>query len=103
MKPSRLLTDESRWCTSFWTLDANSAPGSPWSRTAVRFGLDTAVLLFTGLPVAETTRRIMSTPTFRQWSQENAKAEFRAAFDLSGFNDSTWWSCIEAALKEADL
>ena len=103
MKPSLLLTDETKWCKFIAAQSADGSEASPFSKFSVRWDLSSAISRYTGLPTRQSELRIRATEAFSLWEQDNSRSEYPCQRTLHDFNDTTTWPYIKLALDQANL
>ena len=103
MKPSRLLSAQDKWCKFDAAQSKDGGAVSPFSPLAVKWDLSSSISCYTGLPVKQAQLRIRATEAWSIWIQDNAKAQYPCQTTLEDYNDTTSWSWIVLALKQANL
>jgi hypothetical protein len=103
MKPSLLLSAESKWCKFSAAQSSDGGAVSTFSPRAMRWDLSSAICRYTGLPVKQAEQRIRATGAFSLWEEDNAKAQYPCQRTLWDFNDTTTWPYIKLALAQANL
>jgi hypothetical protein len=103
MKPSLLLSTPDKWCRLVPAMCADGSEVSPFSKQAVKWDLNSAISLYTGLPIRQSELRIRATEAFSVWTEDNHKAECHEPLELWAFNDTTSFRWLQAALTQANL
>jgi hypothetical protein len=103
MKPSELLSKPERWCRYTLARTATGLPCGTFSALACQWDLTSAISRYTGLPVAQSERRLRATEVLSIWREDNRKAEHPCQEDVASFNDTTSHKWLLLALDQANL
>jgi hypothetical protein len=103
MRPSLLLTSARIWTKFTQARNSLDDVTGVFARDAAKWDLLGSIARYTGLPTRQAELRLLKTETFKQWSEDNARAEYRCLPTLADFNDTTQFEYVQQALREANL